>query len=126
MKPSGYGSFSPQMGKTFIAHRFAYELLVGPIPEGLTLDHIKANGCTSTACVKAIADERGPAHLEPVPFSENRRRALKTHCKRGHPFDEANTYRKRNGHRTCRICDALRTRNARRQFLPVARAAARS
>jgi hypothetical protein len=57
------------------AHRVAYELLVGPIPEGLTLDHVRDRGCTSTACVKAIADERGPAHLEPVTMEENVRRA---------------------------------------------------
>lgn len=101
--------------KVVYAHRLAYELLVGPIPEGLTIDHVKANGCTSTLCVKAIADEHGPAHLEPVTQGENGRRgtsaqrtrerhAAQTHCKRGHLFDEANTRIGTHGERRCRKC----------------------
>jgi hypothetical protein len=46
-------------GKNVKAHRFAYELLVGPIPEGLVLDHVVARGCKWRHCVN-------PAHLEPV------------------------------------------------------------
>jgi hypothetical protein len=45
------------------AHRFAYELLVGPIPEGLVIDHL----CRNRRCVN-------PAHLEPVTAEENWRR----------------------------------------------------
>jgi len=119
----GYGLFRGPDGKTVLAHRFAYELLVGPIPEGLELDHIKANGCTSRACVKAITDEYGSAHLEPVTAQENVRRGdspqiaherllefhrqqpLSPHCRRGHRFDEANTYWW-NGGRYCRRCRA--------------------
>jgi hypothetical protein len=55
----GYGMFSFG-GKTRRAHRFAYEALVGPIPEGLALDHL----CRNPACVN-------PAHLEPVTWREN-------------------------------------------------------
>jgi hypothetical protein len=70
------------------ANRAAYELLVGSIPAGLTLDHL----CRRRACVN-------PAHLEPVPIGENLRRGLspsslnarKTHCPKGHPYDAANT-----------------------------------
>jgi hypothetical protein len=57
---NGYGRFGPQAGLTVGAHRFAYELLVGPIPEGLDLDHL----CRNRRCVN-------PAHLEPVGRSEN-------------------------------------------------------
>jgi hypothetical protein len=54
-----------------LAHRYAYTLLVGPISDGFTIDHVKDRGCISTLCVKAIADEHGPAHLEPVTMVEN-------------------------------------------------------
>jgi hypothetical protein len=108
---SGYGQFWYR-GVMAQAHRVAYELLVGPIPTRHELDHIKSSGCTSMACVKVIADEHGPAHLEPVTHAENNRRsdspsaqaARQTHCKRGHPFDLFNTMWERDGHRRCRIC----------------------
>lgn len=79
------------------AYRFAYEFLVGPIPDGLELDHL----CRVRLCVN-------PAHLEPVTHAENNKRAgvAKTHCKWGHPYNEANTYRRRDrpGNRQCRVC----------------------
>jgi uncharacterized Zn-finger protein len=56
----GYGAFSRVRAKTERAHRVGYELLVGPIPEGLQLDHL----CRNTSCVN-------PAHLEPVTNREN-------------------------------------------------------
>jgi hypothetical protein len=101
-------------------HRLLYELLVGPIPEGHELDHIKANGCTSTACVKVLADEHGPAHLEPVTHAENQRRgdgasgrnARKTHCDNGHEFTPENTARHALGHRVCIACRRANTRKA--------------
>jgi len=85
----GYGMVHWK-GKRPVVHRVAYELLVGPIPDGLTLDHL----CRNPGCCN-------PAHLEPVTMRENILRgtqiaaqnAAKTHCKRGHPFDEANTER---------------------------------
>ena len=67
----GYGCFCwGGRSKSVLAHRFAYEVLVGPVPEGLTIDH----ACLNKLCVKAIADEHGPAHLEVVTRSENSRR----------------------------------------------------
>ncbi len=61
----GYGWFrmGSQMKK---AHRVAWVLLIGPIPDGLTLDHL----CLNPPCVN-------PDHLEPVTAAENTRRALK-------------------------------------------------
>ncbi len=50
-----------------LVHRIVYELLIGPFPEGLEPDHL----CRVHACVKVIADEFGPAHLEPVTHREN-------------------------------------------------------
>lgn len=48
-----------------LTHRFAYELVLGPIPEGLVLDHL----CRTPRCVR-------PDHLEPVTQQENVRRAF--------------------------------------------------
>lgn len=64
----GYGHFrigSRTNGslRMVLAHRFAYETLVGPIPEGLQLDHL----CRNTPCVN-------PLHLEVVTLQENIRR----------------------------------------------------
>lgn len=91
------------------AHRHAYELLVGPIPNGLTIDHVKARGCTSTLCVN-------PMHLEAVPNKINILRgsspaalhAVVTCCPKGHVYDAGNTGHRKNGARYCRKCDCAR------------------
>lgn len=113
---NGYGLFnvSSVRGREVraLAHRVAYLLLVGPIPQGLEPDHL----CRNRPCVKSIADERGPAHLELVTRRENllrgdtipARHAAKTHCPKGHPYDEANTYRGSRGERRCRACTLAR------------------
>lgn len=87
-------------------HRAAYEEWIGPIPEGLVLDHL----CRNTICCN-------PAHLEPVTQEENVRRGEApsntyrdaTHCKRGHEFTPENTYQMPKG-RYCRECGRQRSR----------------
>lgn len=84
---NGYGQFFPESKTCVKAHRFAYELAVGPIPEGLTLDHVRAWGCSMRSCCN-------PLHLETVTVGENARRggnSLKTHCPQKHPYDDENT-----------------------------------
>lgn len=110
---NGYGRLTRKVdGKQrwYQAHRVAYEDAHGPIAPGLDLDHIR-EFCGNKACVKAIADEHGPAHLEPVTHLVNVRRGDKIVevCPAGHPYDESNTYRiPATGGRMCRICKANR------------------
>lgn len=108
----GYGRYTRQRHRP---HRFAYELLVGPVPEGLVLDHVAAWGCGNPACVN-------PLHLEPVTTRENILRgtgptavnAVATECVNGHPFTEENTGLRPNGWRWCRECSRLRCERWRR------------
>lgn len=124
-KKDGYGHFRAG-ADTVKAHRFAYALLVGPIPDGLVLDHKCHNEATS--CPGGLCLHRrcvNPAHLDPVPVGENTRRgqaaevnrarnAARTHCKRGHEFTPENTLRGTTGRR-CRTCLRLLARKYRQQ-----------
>ena len=98
----GYGQ-TKMWDKNRLAHRVAYELWVGPIPDGLELDHL----CSNRRCCN-------PAHLEPVTQAENVRRAAArvTHCPQGHAYDEANTYHNGTG-RSCKECRRAAVRRYR-------------
>lgn len=104
----GYGVFFTTRGGEQRGHRFAYTHFVGPIPEGLVIDHL----CRVRNCVN-------PAHLEPVTNRENILRgylpwANRTHCSYGHEFTPENTYRVGKHHgRKCRRCHADRERARR-------------
>lgn len=108
----GYGVFGVQ-GRQVYAHRWAYEHFVGPIPEGLTLDH----RCCVPQCVN-------PAHLEPVTIQENLSRgngvsalaSRKSHCINGHALRGRNLRIDRYGARRCRTCIALRQRQYRKRW----------
>ena len=102
---AGYGRLSdplrPKSG-SMGAHRLSYEMFVGPIPEGLHIDHL----CRVPRCVN-------PEHLEPVTQRENTLRGIgqgalnarKTHCHRGHEYTPENTYHNRSGlWRHCKTC----------------------
>lgn len=108
----GYGHFRLD-GRRPGAHRVAYELFVGAIPEGLEIDHL----CRVRHCVN-------PAHLEPVTHGVNVARGIavppvalakarQTHCIHGHEFTAENTLVKPNGTRGCRAC--VKLRNDKRQ-----------
>lgn len=107
LKETGYPVLTVE-GKSVRAHRFAYELLVGPIASGLTIDHTcHTRNLASCAGGPSCIHRRcvNPAHLEAVPGAINSRRAVRDRCKYGHPFDEANTYwAPKTGRRQCRAC----------------------
>lgn len=114
----GYGKFFAN-GRHHLVHRWSYEHFIGPIPEGLTVDHRChdehagcAGGpiCPHRRCVN-------PQHLKLTTGPANASRSVKswqTHCKRGHEFTEVNTYRA-NGRRTCITCRTARKRAWRRR-----------
>jgi hypothetical protein len=109
----GYGTFTAAgPGKSTRVHKFAWQTLVGEVPDGYELDHL----CRNRPCCN-------PDHLEVVTHAENMRRtdataqklkykaSQRTHCKRNHPYSGRNLVMD-GGQRRCRTCrnDAQRER----------------
>lgn len=102
--PTGYGTFFPTRSTPMRAYRFVWELLIGPIPEGMQIDHM----CLNTRCVN-------PLHLRLATPRDNALRghsrpalnARKTHCNEGHPLSGDNLRIYRNG-RVCVACERRR------------------
>jgi hypothetical protein len=117
LTPTGYAkTFIAGFGKNTRVHRASYAIFVGPIPDGLTIDHL----CRVKHCCN-------PAHLEPVTDEENRRRAIanglvvgrfvrQTHCKHGHELVGENVRTSKNGNRFCVICHRARHRKYMREW----------
>lgn len=119
LNASGYGQLMTGSRKDGtkrprLAHRLSYEAFRGPIPDGLSLDHL----CRVHSCVN-------PWHLEPVTTRENIVRGVgpkiladmnrrKTYCPAGHLYDGANLYITPKGHRQCRTCLNTKKRERRR------------
>lgn len=105
---NGYGHIGVPGTTPKWVHRVAYEAWIGPIPDGLHIDHL----CRVRDCCN-------PEHLEPVTPRENVLRgtgfaaehAKRTHCPKGHPYDEENTYvRPGRGGRDCNTCRSMASR----------------
>ena len=112
----GYGQINIG-GRPQRAHRVAWELTFGGIPDGLWVLH----RCDTRLCVR-------PGHLFLGTVTDNNRdmfakgrnrsigragRPLPSHCCHGHPFTEANIYRRRDGRgRECRYCNSHRSERA--------------
>lgn len=121
-KAQPYGCFStsqtPEIKRvTKRAHIWSYEKYVGPIPNGLELDHL----CRNTLCIH-------PLHLEPVTGQINKLRgtsfsainAKKLSCPQGHPYNSENTYISKKGKRHCKLCSYFSVK-ARRENQKLAR-----
>jgi hypothetical protein len=112
---SGYGQVRDR-GRWPVVHKIVYEALVGPVPDGLQLDHLchdprtcnLGEECPHRRCVR-------PSHMTPVTPKQNTLRSnavtalngAKSQCVNGHEFTEENTYIRPKGGRTCRVCTRL-------------------
>lgn len=104
----GYGRVCVN-GKNVTVHRYVWKQTNGPIPIGLVIDHVCRNrACCNVAHLRLVTPK--------VNSTENANgfaaiNAAKTHCKYGHPYDEANTfiYKGRDGRATrhCRTCQRV-------------------
>lgn len=118
-----YGKYMMD-GKLTGAHRISYQLFVGPIPEGMTIDHI----CRTTLCVR-------PDHLRVLTLVENimigtalpALNARKTHCIHGHPFDDQNTkhHSRSSGKKQRRCCICTHAAQAKRYYADLEKTRAR-
>jgi hypothetical protein len=118
---AGYGKFQWSTGDCRWAHRAAYQLFKeDPIPPGHVIDHL----CRNLACVN-------PNHLDAVPRRINTLRGIgpsainarRTHCPKGHPYDQANTYLQRSKYgRQCKICQNEQSKLRNRRYRAAAKA----
>lgn len=108
---TGYGRLTVG-GVRWRAHRYAWTVERGPIPDGLVVHHV----CGNKLCVN-------PSHMELVtpgehilrPDSTAGRERAKTHCPHGHPYSRENTFVRPNGGRFCRECGRIRMRAYKRR-----------
>lgn len=119
----GYGRFGPERGQTVFAHRFAFQLECGPIPDGFCVLH----RCDNPACVNPDhlwLGDRAANHFDMVQKGRARAGRIglfqtrKAACPNGHPYTPENTISRpsKPAHRDCRACHNARRRRARPLF----------
>lgn len=125
-KDSGYGQFWIKEEQRCVpAHCWAYEFWIGPIPDGLDLDHTCHNSDTSCPGGRVCPHRKcvNPDHLEPETRRDNLLKgrgpaamnAVKVRCLRGHSLSGPNLRIDSNGDRQCRTCDRYRARKSYRR-----------
>lgn len=103
---NGYGQVAFR-GTMVRVHRYVWERDVGPIPEGMVIDHKCRNrACCNVDHLRVVTPKVNATENTVGMYWQLQRE--KTHCKHGHLFDEANTRHKSNGRRECRSCDRAR------------------
>lgn len=118
LHPAGYGRLWVN-GKLTYTHRFAWELVNGPIPAGMLIRHLVCDNppCCNVAHLALGTDADNMADKIAKGRQGIHPQRTKTHCKHGHLFDEANTYVDKHGYRSCRTCSRaadIRSYNRRR------------
>ena len=96
----GYGEIKAN-GRTSKVHRVMWQMLEGPIPDGMELDHLcRVRSCASIAHLEVVTRQVNTLRGESPAAAH----ARQTHCDSGHEFDLVNTYWAPNGQRFCRTC----------------------
>lgn len=107
---AGYGQ-SYMNGRLVYAHRMAWTLYRGPIPEGMFLDHIcRVRSCVNPDHLRVVTTRINTIENSLGPSAKN---AAKTHCPNGHPLVGGNLVSRRYG-RDCRTCYNANARERRR------------
>lgn len=107
--PHGYGLIK-RSGRNAYIHRLVWALVNGPIPDGMVVMH----RCDNPPCFRLDHLQLGTVKDNIVDAANKGRifnpMVARTHCPKGHPYDETNTIRRRQGWRTCRACERARWR----------------
>ena len=95
----GYGLYMPPDRRIRRVHRHIYEILRGPIPKGLVLDHVcRVRNCVNPEHLRAVTQRENT--MAPGSLSLTKALAERTHCKHGHPLVRP----RHDGQRRCRVC----------------------
>jgi hypothetical protein len=104
---NGYGQVGWK-GKYRKVHQVVWELLVGPLPEGLEPDHLcRVRHCCNPDCLEWVTPEENKRRMRAARGIRNANGA-KTHCPMLHEYTPENTYRDKKNRRYCRACNRRR------------------
>ena len=109
-KTHGYGQIMINK-KPVRVHRRCWETEVGPIPEGMFIDHVCRNrACCNVDHLRVVTPKVNST--ENIIGTTWQKNGSKTHCKHGHPFDESSFKKKASGkiHRVCMVCKKEKAR----------------